>query len=414
MGASQEFEKLLGEVVKRHTSVEALSEIAQRHGMLDGLQGVSVSDLGQRIQERLDVVLLDDPYNSKHQVVRVGVQGIGFDGKATDKEKFFVNMLATTLAKDFMNSPLAGILPTDPLPTNDIELLQERYAAIESHANSLLAQMKSNLEDASEPFGERNGGQILAMSPSNDGQLQLTLNSLQKQRNRIASSSGDSMLELTAIDEQIGDLRDQVPLHSPTQQRSAFKMASHSIRRDVAPNTVDGLVDSLRGTIDDLANVAAEACNAAETASRTTPAFSVLGVQARPARPVGAIPTGRQMMLLLLASTVFAAIVSAAYRPFAQRGFESVEEVGKKLNLPVIATLGNGKRGSSNGSANQLGSSGSRTPVSNQIVSASKWILFCGLMLTIGFCLVNADIRSAFWVSPFHGLAQIVWTLQGN
>jgi len=192
-------------------------------------------------------------------------------------------------------------------------------------------------------------------------------------------------------------------------------MASHSTRSGAGTNSVDALVQSLHTTIGDLANVTAEACNAAETASRTSPAFTIQSVRGRGANPVGAVPSSRELMFLLLASGLFAAIVCASYKPFAQRGFESIEQAGKKLDLPVIATLNRRNRPpEATGPEGVIAPYVAETPAANRIVSISKWVLFAVLMLTIGFCLVNSDIGNAFLTSPFHGFAQIVWTLKGH
>jgi len=117
LNADEEFQNVLSEVVKRHTSAAALSRIVAQQGLANDGSRLSSAEIGERIHQRLQVVLVDDPFNSKRRSVRVGIDGAGFAGKASEKEKFFVNMLATTLAKDFMTSPLAGILPTEPIPT---------------------------------------------------------------------------------------------------------------------------------------------------------------------------------------------------------------------------------------------------------------------------------------------------------
>ena len=411
--AGEEFQNVLSEVVKRHTSADSLANIVRHHGLGEDGSKFSTAEIGERIHQRLQVVLVADPFDEQRRTVRVGVEGAGFAGKASEKEEFFVNMLATTLAKDFMLSPLAGILPTQPLPTDDVDALQQRYAAIEGQANSLLTQIQSNLEQSAGELAS-NDTQSLSFDDGSFSDLEANIRDLESQRSRIASSGGDSVLEMAAVDEQINDAQNQLS-QLKSGSSTPFQMASHATGSSVAPNAVGGLVESLHTTIGDLANVAADACNVAESASRTTPAFTILGVNGRAAIPVGAVPSRRDLMLLLLASGLFAAIVCASYKPFAQRGFEDIEQAGKKLDLPVIATLHRRNRSASAaGSDLGDGSSFGGKPAANQIVSASKWILFAGLMLTIGFCLVNSNIGSAFLTSPFHGFAQIVWTLQGH
>jgi len=357
--ASAEFKKLLGEVVNRHTSPQAIANALQHHGIRVGEGNISSSDVAAGIQDRLNVVLVSENLNPDQIGVRVGL-----DGEATEQDNYFVNVLATTIARDFMTSPLAGILPTEPIPVEDVESLQQRHTEIEERANALLAQISSNLRDSA-----------TSLVNADPGSLELD------------SANADQTLELE------GQLLDNSTTTS---------------------NSLNGLFDSLQSTIGDLANVSAEACMAAETASRSKPAFSVMGVQQKPAVPVDAIPRRTELLFLVLASGLFGTIVSLAYKPFAQRGFESVEQIGKTLNLPVIATLESEKRFDEvTGPGIPAEVQAIETPGSNQIVSICKWILFCSAMLTIGFCLVNADIRNAFFVSPFHGFAEIVWTLKG-
>jgi len=408
-----EFEKLMSDVVLRHTSVESIARLVDQNGIAVTGANVATTEIASEIQKRLNVTFFDKNIDPDKVSVRVGLNGF-----ATEKEKFFVNVLATTIAKDFMTSPLAGILPTESLPIEDIESLQQRHLEIERRANELLAQMQSNLQHSANELvlASPNEPTVVENDLALQTQIKSQLQTLNQQRNRIASSPGDSMLELAAIDQQIDNLnRELDKAVSELGTNGPFHMASHTLNRVTTGNSLQTSLESLRATITDLANVAAEACTAAETASRTRPAFSISSVRGKAPVPVGAIPNGKELMLLMLASCVFATIVSVAYKPFAQRGFESVEEIGKKLKLPVIATLESKNEFEDiTGPGLAVEPVKAETPGSNQVVDICKWVLFCSLMLTIGFCLVNADIRDAFFVSPFHGFAEIVWTLKGN
>jgi two-component sensor histidine kinase len=408
--ASVEFKKLLGEVVHRHTSPEAIANVLDQHGLRVRDGDVASTEVASGIQDRLKVVLINDGPNDERLAVRVGL-----DGEATEEDDYFVNILATTIARDFMTSPLAGILPTEPIPVEDVESLQNRHTEIEERANALLAQISSNLQESANEFASSDpGGLSLDSDPGeNQSELENRLEDLARQRDRLANSEGDSVLELAAIDQLIDDVKIEMDSSGSESANPAFKMVSHTLNSHSSANSVNGLVDSLQTTISDLANVAAEACMAAESASRTEPAFSVMGVQKRPPSPVDAIPGRRELLFLLLASMLFGTIVTLAYKPFAQRGFESVDAVGKTLNLPVIATLESGSRFDEvTGPGLAAEAQSFEMPGSNQIVNICKWILFCGTMLTIGFCLVNADIRDAFLVSPFHGFSEIAWSLK--
>ena len=385
--APVEFKKLLEEVVNRHTAPQAIAASLQQHGLRVPTESISSDEIAEKIKQRLEVVLINGHINPDQLTVRVGL-----NGEATEQDNYFVNVLATTIARDFMTSPLAGILPTEPLPAQDIESLQERHTEIEQRANELLSQIKSNMHQSANELAQS------VMSEESEDMGTLSLDG--------ETEEPGGLLELADADSSGNDMGGDKRL---------FHMASHPSGSSVTSSSLTTLLDSLHSTISDLANVGAEACSAVQSASRTRPAFSVLGVESRPAVPVNAIPKNREIFLLLLGSGLFAAFVSMAYKPFAELGFESVEQVGRKLDLPVIATLETEKRFDDvTGPGLPVESTRTETPGSNQIVNACKWILFCSLMLTIGFCLVNADIRNAFFVGPFHGFAQIVWTLQGN
>lgn len=405
-----EFKNLLGDIVKRHTSIDSIARALDQNGVRVEGAVVSSEQLAAQLQQRLNVVLFDQNFDPDSVSVRVGLEG-----EATEKDNFFVNMLATTIAKDFMTSPLAGILPSEPLPAEDIDALQQRRTEIEHRATELLAQIQTNLTDSANELVQSDEEGLILLDESSSSQadqLQSELRDLIQQRQRIALSEGDSMLELSAIDQQIDDVQRRI--EGNNGNNGPFQMASHTLNKVSTGNSLRNTFSSLRDTITDLANVTAEACNAAETASRTQPAFTISSVQGRAPVPVGAIPSRRELLFLTLASCVFATIVSLAYQPFAQRGFESLEDIGKKLKLPVIATLESRNEFEEvTGTGIPVESIKAEVPGSNQVVNVCKWILFCGLMLTIGFCLVNSEIMDAFMVSPFHGFAQIVWTLKG-
>ncbi len=410
-GSGEEFRTLLDEVVKRRTSVESITRALNQNGMGINAQEITTAQIAKKVRQRLKVVLVDQSIDPNDLKVRVGLEGA-----ATEKENYFVNMLATTIAKDFMTSPLAGIIPNAPLPASDIESLQRRHNEIETRANELLAQIESNLRYAANEMAQATPDSLeldLPASFSQGSVLEGNLVDLEIQRQRIAASPGESIVELTAIDQQIDRVRAE--LENLNISSGPFHMASHTLNRVAAGESLTLELRSLHSAIGELANVAAEACAAAETASRTPPAFTIESVRGRDPVPVGAIPEPRELLYLMLASCLFASIVSIAYQPFAYRGFESVEQIGKKLKLPIIATLESRNEFEDvTGPGIPAESVRAETPGSNQVVNVCKWVLFCSLMLTIGFCLVNADVRDAFTVSPFHGFAEIVWTLKGN
>ena len=205
------------------------------------------------------------------------------------------------------------------------------------------------------------------------------------------------------------------PLANQRKSDGPFQMASHTLNRESGESSIRVAIESLRGTISELANVTSKACSLAESVTKTQPAFEVQSVQGRSAVPVGAIPGRRELLFLVLASTVFASIVSLSYHPFFDTGFENVKDIEKQLMVPVVATLENRNEFEEvTGPGIPAESIRDDAAGSNQVVNFCKWILFCSLMLTIGFCLVNADVREAFLDGPFQGYARIVWALKGN
>ena len=408
--SASEFRGLLDQVVKRHTSIQSITDSLNANGM--GVEGKNVStvQLAEKIRERLKVVLIDKSVDPDHLRVRVGL-----DGAATEKENYFVNVLATTIAKDFMTSPLAGILPTQQVPRDDIESLRQRHMEIEQRANELLAQIQNNLRDSANLMANAETPGKL-MSNRSRSEIESQLEDLRNQRQRIAASSGNSSLELAAVDQLTAEVKSELDTLEDSHDSSGpFLMASHTLNREVVGSSLEASLNSLHTTIGDLANVAAEACIAAESVSVPQAAFTIESVIGRPPAPVGGIPNRKELFGLLLAASFFATIVTFAFQPFANRGFESVEHIGKKLKLPVIATLeARNEFEDVTGPGIMIESAKPETPGSNQVVNICKWILFCSLMLTIGFCLVNSGVREAFFVSPFHGFAEIVWTLKGN
>ena len=101
-GASDDFRLLLDKVVSRHTSVDAIETSLRDNGMGIEAEGISTREIAEKVVERLHVSVIDNQFDPDSIQIRVGLDGI-----ATDKENYFVNLLATTFARDFMTSPLA-------------------------------------------------------------------------------------------------------------------------------------------------------------------------------------------------------------------------------------------------------------------------------------------------------------------
>ena len=118
--------------------------------------------------------------------------------------------------------------------------------------------------------------------------------------------------------------------------------------------------------------------------------------------PTGGVPGRKQLLLMGMAALLFGAVVSWSYDPFADSGFTSASQVASSLKVPVVAVL--------------HGTAGDATDrrFANQIVDAAYLFVFSAAVLTAGFCVINEEVREAFVVNPFHGLARMVWVFIGH
>jgi len=114
-----------------------------------------------------------------------------------------------------------------------------------------------------------------------------------------------------------------------------------------------------------------------------------------------------QILLLSAISGFLATVVSVAYRPFENKGFENIASVVHKLGVPVVATLGDASE-----DGHDYGSSSGQAPWANHVVHFAELVLFAVTIIAIGFCVLNPEIRSAFADNLFHGFARIAWMFQ--
>jgi len=419
-GSEEQFQHLLHEVVQRHTTVEAIERILVQNGLSSPNSKQSQLGLAQRVRKRMNIRLIQEDLQKGDVKLNVGL-----DGVASARENFFVNALATTLAQDFMMSPLASLMPEDDGPDNgQIASLEQRRHEIHLRANELLSQIEGNFGQSREEFAsdQEIGGWDsieLAGQPSLEEQkaeLDRELRTLINRRSVEESRSNSLTWEVDQISDQIEQKRTELAeLMQPARDKeSPFQVASFR-RPESAVQPQPGVsVSGLRDAVDSLASIASEATLAAKSAGQG-PAFSIQSVRSTRERPVGAIPPKPHLWLLTLAACAIAGIVAASYQPFASRGFDDVDSVAQRLKTPVVASLDNRHiADESTGSIAPNDDAAVDLPQANNMVKACEWILFAGLMLVIGFCLANADIRNSFMQNPFHGFARIVWVLRGH
>ena len=125
-------------------------------------------------------------------------------------------------------------------------------------------------------------------------------------------------------------------------------------------------------------------------------------------RPVGAVPNAASLMLAGLVSMILGGVVAWNLQPFADQGFESVDDVANQLGVPVVGTL----------NVDPPAIVDVEQPLlnlwANRAVRLSGTVLAAIAILGVGFWLTSAEVRDSFGESWFHGFARIVWKLSGS
>ena len=117
--------------------------------------------------------------------------------------------------------------------------------------------------------------------------------------------------------------------------------------------------------------------------------------------PIGGSPTTMQFALLFLFAGVFGALVSWNYDPQLKcRPFRSVDQLQRKLSLPVIGVL----RGRNAESSRPF-----QKVAFFRIVQICEWTLLALAVLLILAALVNSEVAAAFIENPFHGIKKTIW-----
>jgi len=272
---------------------------------------------------------------------------VAYRGKGTKAENYMVNLLTTNIARDFLASPHAQ------LGTGKI-LAPTESAPSDSQSTDLIVQSEQLNQQAQEIFARLESG---------------------------GSQSGGSQFNSTSV--------------------SPFMNVGHST---VQPVNTQNEIAELKQTVGQLSGLVQESV---ANQSGSEIAFSVRSVNARLPTPVGGAPKLPQILLLSAISGFLATVVSVAYRPFENKGFENIASVVHKLGVPVVATLGDASE-----DGHDYGSSSGQAPWANHVVHFAELVLFAVTIIAIGFCVLNPEIRSAFADNLFHGFARIAWMFQ--
>ena len=178
---------------------------------------------------------------------------------------------------------------------------------------------------------------------------------------------------------------------------TASSQKSHSTSADSEPSEEIG---KLRDTVEELTSMIEQAHNQNSTTNGAI--FSVRQVRAKSMEPIGCDPKWPNLILLGLLSSLVGAAVAFNFRPFEEKGFESLASIPSRLGIPVAATFNS-----------RLSAEGKRSePVShwaNSIVRISELFLFAATLIVLGFCFINTEIREAFSDNLFHGFSRIFW-----
>lgn len=106
------------------------------------------------------------------------------------------------------------------------------------------------------------------------------------------------------------------------------------------------------------------------------------------------------VLTIALISGLFGTVIASHYRPDLENcGFEDSESVSDILGVPVIATVSESEPDEENQSAPNY--------VVNSIVSYSEVVLFGFILMTLMLCVVQPDLRQAFFESPVYGLSRM-------
>lgn len=124
---------------------------------------------------------------------------------------------------------------------------------------------------------------------------------------------------------------------------------------------------------------------------------------ARRSIPIGGAPTTNQFLILMLISGVFGTVVALNYDPAVKRRpFKSVEQLQRRLNMPVIGVLRNRV-------------TETRFPLNKLLAHKSlricEWTLLALGVLLILAALANSEVAAAFIENPFHGITRTIWII---
>ena len=275
--AQDALQTLLTNVLPRHTSPDALAQLADH--VLSQVPSNALTNLSQTpdFATRFGAQLQRSPTNGKFSL------DVTYQGNGTQAENFLTHLLTTNIARDLLASPHAQLGTGKPINRAVYSrVIDENEAATQS--------------------------------------LQL---------------SQQATFLLTRIDSQLNG-RSPSTQDGRSTSNSPFHSASHRTQ-SLPENTTGQDITALKETVSELSNLVKEAGNGP---GFMPVSFSVTSVKGRTMQPVNGAPKLPHMVLLSLFSVLIAATVAAAYHPLEDKGFHNIDHVTNKLGVPVVATLG--------------------------------------------------------------------------
>ena len=275
--AQDALQTLLDNVLPRHTSPEALTELADH--VLSQVPSTSLTNLSQSpdFATRFGAQLQPGSTAGKLHL------DVTYQGNGTQAENFLTHLLTTNIARDVLASPHAQLGTGKPInravysrPIDEDEVATQSLQ-LSQQATFLLSRIDSQINSGS-----------------------------QSTQQRLATTS------------------------------SPFRSASHR-SQSMPENTTGQDITELKETVAELSNLVKQASSSVVSAPV---AFSVTSVRGRTMQPVNGTPEMPHIFLLSLISGLSAGLVATAYRPLEAKGFYNVDHVTNKLGVPVVATIG--------------------------------------------------------------------------
>ena len=114
-----------------------------------------------------------------------------------------------------------------------------------------------------------------------------------------------------------------------------------------------------------------------------------------------------QFLWMLGLAGIFGSALAFNFDPACKiRRFRSVEQVSRKLNLPVVGVLKSRRGDTRSKPFNKV--------FTAQIVRLCEWTLLGLAVLLILAALVNSQVAAAFIENPFHGVTKTFWLMSGR